>query len=65
LFMNAMFWLAKMDTMIAISPTAMEVPRIRPMSETTQRVWRSGMLIGVLPLMVVVSGVLTWWRRRD
>jgi hypothetical protein len=65
LFINSIFWLAKMEPMIAISPSAMEVSRIKPMSETGQWFWRKGVLLIGLPLLVVAAGGLMWVRRRD
>jgi hypothetical protein len=65
LFMNSIFWLAKMETMIAISPAAMEVSRIEPMSEGALRAWRIGLLLVGLPLAVVVAGGLVYFARRD
>jgi hypothetical protein len=65
LFQNAIFWLAKKDTLLAISPNAMEVSRIRPMSAATLRFWHWGVLIVGLPLIVIAAGVVTYLRRRD
>src|SRR5204863_3718838 len=47
LFTNGIFWLSKMDTMLAISPAAMEAPRIAPMPEPTLKAWR-GVVVAVL-----------------
>lgn len=63
LFMNQVFWLSKMDTMIAISPASMTVSRIAPMSDRTRLIW-GVVLIGVLPLVVLVSGIVVAMRRR-
>jgi hypothetical protein len=65
LFANSVFWLAKMDTMIAISPAAMEVSRIKDMSEGTLGFWRWGFLVVGLPLAVVVAGAMVYMGRRD
>lgn len=64
LFMNSVFWLAKMEPMIAISPAAMQVSRIAPMSEGTVRAWNLGVLLG-LPGLIVLGGVLMYLSRRD
>jgi hypothetical protein len=64
LFTNSIFWLAKMEPMIAISPTAMEVSRIAPMSQGSQRFWTFAAVFA-LPLLVVVAGGLMYVRRRD
>jgi hypothetical protein len=65
LFTNGMFWLAKMEPMIAISPAAMEVSRIKPMSKGMENFWRTGVLMIGLPLLVVLAGGLMYVRRRD
>lgn len=65
LFTNSIFWLSKMETMIAISPSAMEVSRIEPMSDTALKAWRIGVLLVGLPLAVVVGGMLVYFARRD
>src|SRR6185295_12550459 len=39
LFLNSVHWLAHLDPMIAISPAAMEVSRIKPMSDGAQAAW--------------------------
>jgi hypothetical protein len=64
LFVNAIFWLTKMDTMIAISPTALEVPRVGTMKPVEQRVWQT-LLVGGLPLLVVAAGAAVFLIRRD
>jgi hypothetical protein len=65
LFANSVFWLAKMESMMQISPNAMEVARIEPMSKSTLGFWRNGMLLIALPLLVVAAGVAVWFTRRD
>ena len=65
LAMNSVFWLAKMDTMIAISPSAMQVSRIANMSVPVLEFWRIGVLLVLLPLLVIFAGVMTWVARRD
>ena len=65
LFTNSVFWLAKMEKMIALSPSALDTPRIRPMSGGMLAFWRVGVLLIGLPLLAVISGVLVWQRRRD
>ena len=54
-----------MDTMIAISPAAMEVPRIRDMSDTALNGWRIGLLLVGLPGLVVLSGIMMYFARQD
>ncbi|MCY2955314.1 MAG: Gldg family protein [Planctomycetota bacterium] len=65
LFMNSVFWLAKMDPMLAISPSAMEVSRIAEMSPAVLNTWRIGVLLIVLPGLVIVAGMLVYVARRD
>jgi len=65
LFVNSVFWLTKMDTMIAISPTALEVPRVAPGNEAWMNFWRVGVLIVGLPLLVLVAGSFVYLKRRD
>ncbi|HEV2294983.1 MAG TPA: Gldg family protein [Tepidisphaeraceae bacterium] len=65
LFANSVFWLAKMEPLIAISPAAMEVSRIKPMSEGTLKAWRIGALLVGLPGLVIAAGAFVWFARRD
>jgi hypothetical protein len=65
LFMNSVFWLSKLDTMIAISPSALEVPRVAPISNGVRDFWRWGVLTVGLPAMVLVAGSLVYLKRRD
>lgn len=65
LFNNAVFWLSKMETMIAISPAAMEVSRIEPIKPGALRFWRVGLLMIGLPMAVVLAGAFVWFARRD
>jgi hypothetical protein len=65
LFVNSIYWLAKMETMIAISPAALEVPRVNPqMSNASTTVWQV-LLIGLLPAMVLGAGSMVYLKRRD
>lgn len=65
LFTNSIFWLAGMDTMIAISPSAMEVSRIGPISPGMLNFWRVGVLLIGIPGAVVAAGLMVYLRRRD
>ncbi len=65
LFSNAVFWLAKMDTMIAISPQALEVSRISAMSEASLKFWRVGVMLVALPGLVLAAGLWVFVARRD
>ncbi|HEY8746795.1 MAG TPA: hypothetical protein VIM11_02395 [Tepidisphaeraceae bacterium] len=62
---NASFWAAKMDTMIALSPAALQVSRISDMSTGMLRFWRIGVVL-ILPALVVLAGGLGMYlARRD
>lgn len=65
LFANSLFWLAKQEPMLAISPAAMEVPRIQPISQGSLKAWRVGGLLIGLPGIVILAGVMVWFARRD
>ncbi len=65
LFTNAIFWLAKMEPMIAISPAAMEVSRIAPMDDAALAGWRVGVLLILLPGLVLAAGIAMYYARRD
>jgi len=65
LFNNCVFWLAKMEPMIAISPAAMEVSRISAMSDGSLKFWRIGVLLIGLPAAVLLAGGLVYMTRRD
>ena len=65
LFNNSIFWLAKMEPMIAISPAAMEVSRIASMSDGALKFWRIGALLVGLPGAVVLAGACVYLARRD
>jgi hypothetical protein len=65
LFTNSVFWAAGMDKMIALSPSALDTPRIRPMSANALAFWRYGVLLIGLPLLALASGVFVYLARRD
>jgi hypothetical protein len=65
LFTNSIYWIAKMDTMIAISPTALEVPRVAPLSDGLLGFLRLGVLIIGMPLLVLIAGTFVYLKRRD
>jgi hypothetical protein len=64
LFCNSVFWLAHQDSMLAISPAAMEVSRVADMSDRTQLLW-SIVALGGLPAAVVALGLGVYFVRRD
>jgi hypothetical protein len=65
LFYNSVFWLSRMDTMLSISPAAMQVSRISQMSENALKAWRVGVLLIGLPSLVIAGGVMMYLARRD
>ena len=65
LFSNSIFWLAHQESMISISPSAMQVSRIADMSDATLNFWRIGLLLIGLPGAVIVAGCLVFIARRD
>jgi hypothetical protein len=64
-FVNSIFWLARMDGMLAISPHALQVARIREMSPAALNFWRLGVMTAGLPALVVLGGLLVYTKRRD
>lgn len=62
---NAAFWAARMDSMIALSPAALQVSRIADMSPTVLNFWRVGVLLVLLPLAVLACGMGVYFSRRD
>jgi hypothetical protein len=64
-FMNSILWLAHQDSMLAISPHALQVPRIKEMTPVALTFWKLGVLGLALPLAAVMCGLLVWARRRD
>jgi hypothetical protein len=65
LLLNSVFWLARQEPMISISPTAMEVSRIKEISYGALAVWRVGVLLILLPCLVIVAGIVMFVKRRD
>jgi hypothetical protein len=65
LFTNSIFWLSKMDSLIALSPSALDTSRIRPIGKTTLQFWRVGVLLIGLPLLAVVAGLVMYQVRKD
>lgn len=65
LAMNSVYWLSKMDSLIALSPAALQVSRISNISDATLGFWRVGVLLVLLPLAVIGSGIGVYFARRD
>ena len=64
-FMDGIFWLARDEPMIAMSPSALSVPRIGPMNHVGQGFWHVGVLLVGLPGLVLAAGVAAYLSRRD
>jgi hypothetical protein len=65
IFTDSVFWLGHEDSMLAISPQALQVARIKEMSNASLAFWRIGVLTAGLPLLVVAAGLMVYVRRRD
>jgi hypothetical protein len=64
-FVDSVFWLSHMDDMLAISPHALQVARVKNMSPGKLGFWRLGVLTAGLPLAVIFAGLMVYVRRRD
>lgn len=64
LFTNSIFWLAKMEPMIAISPSAMQINRIPEMGNAAKVTWQL-FIVALLPCVVLAAGVWMYFVRRD
>ena len=61
---NSIFWLAKNEKMIALSPSAMDAARIEPIAPAKLGFLKIGVVLVALPLMAVAAGVAVWMNRR-
>jgi len=62
LFLNAINWLAQQEDMIAIRPKDPEDRRITLTNDQQRRImW---ITIFIIPGLILLAGVQTWWRRR-
>jgi len=62
LFLNAVNWLAQQENLIAIRPRDPEDRRITLTPDQERRIFYLTVLI--LPGLILLTGVQTWWRRR-
>jgi gliding motility-associatede transport system auxiliary component len=62
LFMNAVNWLAQQEDLIAIRPKSPEDRRVTLTADQERRIFYLTVLI--VPGLVLLAGVQTWWRRR-
>ncbi len=65
LLTNSVYWLTKMDSMMAISPSAMQVSRIKAMSDGTQMFIKAGVLLVALPGLILLIGATVYVKRQD
>jgi ABC-type uncharacterized transport system involved in gliding motility auxiliary subunit len=62
LFLNSMNWLAQQENLISIRPKDPEDRRITLTADQERRIFYLTVLI--VPGLVLLAGVQTWWRRR-
>ena len=62
LFMNAVNWLAQQENLISIRPRDPEDRRINLTADQQQRIF--WLTVFIIPGLVLLAGVQTWWRRR-
>ena len=62
LFLNAVNWLAQQENLIAIRPKDPEDRRVTLTADQERRIFYLTVLI--VPGLVLLAGVQTWWRRR-
>lgn len=61
---NSVFWLARNEKMIALSPSAMDTARIEPIPAGQLGFLKIGVVLIALPLMAVAAGIAVWMNRR-
>lgn len=64
LFVNSVLWASGEDALLAISPAAMEVSRLRDMS-TGELAMVRVLIVGGIPAIVLLAGVVVYLKRRD
>lgn len=64
LFVNSVLWASGEDALLAISPAAMEVSRLREMSDGELSFVRL-LIVGGIPAVVLMAGVVVYMKRRD
>jgi ABC-type uncharacterized transport system involved in gliding motility auxiliary subunit len=62
LFLNSVNWLAQQENMIAIRPRDPEDRRLTLTRDQQSRIFWLTVLI--IPGLILLAGVQTWWRRR-
>ncbi len=64
LFVNSVLWASGQDALLAISPAAMEVSRLRDMGNGELAMVRV-LIVGGIPAIVLLAGVMVYLKRRD
>jgi hypothetical protein len=64
-FMDSVFWLSHQESMIQISPSAMNISRIGEIKPVTLRFWHIGVLLIGLPGLVIAAGAFAYYSRQD
>ena len=62
LFMNTINWLAQQENLIAIGPRDPQDRRITLTAGQQQRILY--LTVFIVPGLVLLAGIQTWWRRR-
>jgi ABC-type uncharacterized transport system involved in gliding motility auxiliary subunit len=62
LFMNTINWLAQQENMISIRPRDPKDRRITLTADQQTRIF--WLTVVIIPGLVLLAGVQTWWRRR-
>jgi hypothetical protein len=62
LFMNAVNWLAQQENLISIRPRDPEDRRITLTADQQERIF--WLTVFIIPGLILLGGVHTWWRRR-
>jgi ABC-type uncharacterized transport system involved in gliding motility auxiliary subunit len=62
LFMNAVNWLAQQENLISIRPRDPEDRRITLTADQQVRIF--WLTVFIIPGLILLGGVHTWWRRR-
>ena len=61
-FLNAVSWLAQQENMIAVRPRDPEDRRITLTRDQQTRIF--WLTVFIIPGLILLAGVQTWWRRR-
>ena len=62
LFLNTVNWLAQQENLIAIRPRDPEDRRITLTADQQERIF--WLTVFIIPGLILLAGVQTWWRRR-